>query len=49
MEIIKYLIILLLIFLCQDGLAQITIDGTVTDAGLNPVNDALVEFIDEND
>ncbi|MEJ2617891.1 MAG: T9SS type A sorting domain-containing protein, partial [Ignavibacteriaceae bacterium] len=49
MKVIKYLTVLLLIFLCQDSLAQITIDGTVTDADLNPVNNALVEIIDEND
>ena len=49
MNVIKYLIALLLIFLYQDSFAQITIDGTVTDADLNPVNDALVEIIDEDD
>ncbi|MEJ2616085.1 MAG: T9SS type A sorting domain-containing protein [Ignavibacteriaceae bacterium] len=49
MEVIKYLTVLLLIFLYQDSFAQITIDGTVTDADLNPVSDALVEIIDEDD
>ncbi|MEJ2614931.1 MAG: T9SS type A sorting domain-containing protein [Ignavibacteriaceae bacterium] len=29
--------------------AQITIDGSVADADLNPVSNALVEIIDEND
>jgi len=43
------LCVVLLLSLFQLSYAQITIDGTVTDSELIPINNALIEIIDRND
>jgi hypothetical protein len=42
-------LVILLLFLTFNITAQITIDGTITDSDSNPISNALVEIIDQND
>jgi len=50
MKTLKFLpFIILFIFIPKNIIAQITIDGTITDSELNPISNALVEIIDQDD
>ena len=46
----KVITLVILFYFCFNRItAQITIDGTITDSDSNPISNALVEIIDQND
>ena len=49
MNILKFILHSIILFLTVNLQAQITIDGTITDSELNPISNALVEIIDQYD